>query len=579
MKANDAIILSDENDKIIDVNDRACGMFGYSREEFLRLTIRDLKTEEWKEQGFSNRMGWEIETYGNGSFETTDLRKDGTEIIVEITNTVVIEAGKRYVFSIVRDHTLQKKAELELKRSEAIKQSIMESSYGINIWAVDTRYRYIFFNDAHRKGMKEVWNADIQLGECLLDYVRDPEYREQVRHNYDKMVQGESNNSTDRLQASDGSYHYYENTGYPVYGESGEIIGATIYTTDITERVKLEKELKQTLALLQSIMNSPPDVIIMSVDRDYRYIFFNNAHKEAMLRVWGVEPRLGDRVLDLLSDPEYRERVKQGYDKVLAGGYISSIDEFNDKNGRKLYYQNISAPIYNQEGEITGITLFILDVTEQTNAEEAIRESLHEKEILLKEVHHRVKNNLQIISSMLNMQIDMSKNKNVRFELREGQNRINTMALIHDQLYQSENLGKIDMQGYIRNLVSFVVDSYRSSETVVQVEFDLVPIFLKLDQAIPLGLIINELVSNSMKYAFEGRKSGRIQVGMGRTADSCLRFVVRDDGLGLPADFEGDSLNTLGIQLITALSAQINGEFQLDSDEGVEAVILFHGED
>ena len=575
MRANDAIILYNGRDNIIDVNMKACELFGYSREEMLTLSLADLKKPDWSGKRRGGQVEWEVETYGDGSFETLDVRKGGTEIIVEVTNSSIIENGERYVFSIIRDRTEQKKAQQELMRSEAIKQSIMESTYGINIWAVDTRCRYIFFNDAHRKGMKEVWNADIQLGECLLNYISDPEYREQVRQNYDKLFQGESNHSTDRLQASDGSYHYYENTGYPVYGESGEIIGATFYTTDITERIELEKQLKQSLALLRSIMNAPPDVIILSVDRDYRYIFFNNAHREAMQKVWGAEPVMGQRVLDLLSDPEYRGRVRSAYDKVLAGGYISSIDEFSNANGNKLYYQNISAPIYNQDGEIIGLTLFILDVTEQTKAEEAIRESLHEKEILLKEVHHRVKNNLQIISSMLNMQIEMSRNQNVQFELREGQNRINTMALIHDQLYQSDNLAEIEIEDYIRSLVNYVIDTFRIHGASVNTEFRLSQMHLHLDQAIPLGLIINELVSNAMKYAFQDRESGTIVIGMEEHAGSRLVFSVQDDGAGLPEGFNPESLNTLGLQMIRALSQQLEGDFTLKTENGVRAEISF----
>ena len=554
-------------------------MFGYSREEMLKRPLSDLKPEGWKKQYSQGRINWELEQYGEQSFETVDVRKDGTELVVEVTNSHILEKDKKYTFSVVRDRTEPKKAQLELKRSEAIKQSIMDSTFGINIWAVDTKYCYTFFNKAHRKGMKEVWGADIEMGRCLLDYITDPAYREQVRSNYDSMFRGEANHSTDKLKTADGNYHYYENTGYPIYDDDGEVIGATFYTTDVTGRVELEKELKRTLALQESIMNSPPNVIIFSIDREYRYTFFNNAHKEAMRKIWGVEPCLGDNVLDLLPDREYKKAVQGGYDRVLDGGYISSIDELTDDKGNVRYFRNISAPVIDQKEDIIGLTLFILDVTEQKRAEEAMKESLHEKEILLKEVHHRVKNNLQIISSMLNMQIEMSKNRNVQFELREGQNRINTMALIHDQLYQSDNLAKIELEDYIRNLVSYVINTFRYYGANINTEFRLSHLHLHLDQAIPLGLIINELVSNAMKYAFAEKDEGTIIVSMEKNADSRLTFTVRDDGAGLPEGFEPDKLNTLGIQMIKALTQQLEGNFSIESDKGVRAVISFRTED
>lgn len=129
------------------------------------------------------------------------------------------------------------------------------------------------------------------------------------------------------------------------------------------------------------------------------------------------------------------------------------------------------------------------------------------------------------------MQVDMAEDIKVQFQLREGQNRINTMVLIHDQLYQSENLAKIEMEDYIRNLVSFVIDSYRKNETSVQTEFLLSPVTLNLDQAIPLGLIINELVSNSMKYAFKGRRAGKLRIALEKAEDSRLHFIIKDDGV------------------------------------------------
>ena len=205
---------------------------------------------------------------------------------------------------------------------------------------------------------------------------------------------------------------------------------------------------------------------------------------------------------------------------------------------------------------------------------ERIAVSLKEKEMLLKEIHHRVKNNLQIISSLLNLQSGRMHHPADVDLVRESQNRVYSMSLIHEQLYQSENLAEIDFQSYTEELVSFLSEIYLSAEDRVDITVRAEGIYLGVDKAIPCGLIVNELVSNSFKYAFPGRpKQGRIQLTM-NSGNSYL-LTVEDSGVGLGEKLEDLKGRGLGYQLVEALSEQMEGNLEIESDGGLRVTVTF----
>jgi PAS domain S-box-containing protein len=579
-RANDAIVLFNIDDKIIDVNESACRLFGYTREEFLDLTVSDLVPEESRIPG-AERIKNELHTHGRRPFETVDIKKDGTRFFAEITNTEVSFAEERYVFSVVRDISARKQLEAELRISEALEKSIIESPASINIWAIDREYRYTFFNNAHREAMHLFWDMEIEIGSSVLNYIKDPEYRDNVKKQYDRLLTGEEFSAIDELAGPEGEKQYFENIGSPIRDNAGVITGATIFTTDITERVRLEQELRDSVALQQSIINSPPDVLIHSIDRNYRYLFFNNAHKRAMEEVWGIGPNLGDNVLELITDPVYREDVRKHFDRALKGDNFCEIDNFIDTKGETKYFECISAPIKDTLGRITGITIFNIDITDRILAEEKIKESLKEKEILLKEIHHRVKNNLQVIISMLNLQISAGGDDTVKTVLSESQNRITSMAMIHEQLYQSESLARINMRDYLSSLVSFVVDSFTTGPSAVSIDLAISEVDLDIDTAIPVGLIVNELVSNSMKYAFKEEEEGALRLILESKDGRYYHLTVEDNGVGLPSNLKRGREGKLGLQMVAALAEQLGGIFTVNNgaqNRGVKASVTFLSE-
>jgi two-component sensor histidine kinase len=211
---------------------------------------------------------------------------------------------------------------------------------------------------------------------------------------------------------------------------------------------------------------------------------------------------------------------------------------------------------------------------ERKHTEEELKSSLNEKDVLLKETHHRVKNNMQIISSLLNLEMGYSDEDEAIDVLKESQNRIKSMALIHEKLCQSNDLNHIKISDYINTLVTDLFYSFNLSDEQIEMKMDLEDIYLKIETAIPCGILINELVSNSLKYAFPNGEKGEIFVSL-KSKDDGYELIVSDNGVGLPEELDYKNTESLGLQLVNNLAAQIDGRVELEKGHGTKFVINF----
>ena len=219
-------------------------------------------------------------------------------------------------------------------------------------------------------------------------------------------------------------------------------------------------------------------------------------------------------------------------------------------------------------------------LAEMREADEEIKRSLQEKEALLKEIHHRVKNNLQIIRSMLNLQLPYVKDKEAVALFKESRDRVYSMALIHEQLYQSASLARIDLAEYIRSLTANLYLSYGMNEQTIRPDISVDSLSFDADTLIPCALIINELVSNSLKHAFPDARAGNggkgeIRIALRRDGGNACVLSVGDNGIGLPRDFAVEKAESLGIKLVNVLARQLKGAIRLDRDDGTEFTIVF----
>ncbi len=227
------------------------------------------------------------------------------------------------------------------------------------------------------------------------------------------------------------------------------------------------------------------------------------------------------------------------------------------------------------QGVAQGLVGVTRDISQKKKAEAEINASLKEKEILLKEVHHRVKNNLQIISGLLNLQAQHITDPGAKEVYKESQNRVITMGLIHEELYQSKDLAQVDFAAYIQNLSSNLFASYGKEHGNVDLVLDAEHVDMIVDTAIPCGLIVNELISNSLKHAFPMEKAGEVRVNFHSTGGGVYQLSVADSGVGLPAGFDFSRTKSLGLQLVTVMTELLGGTIELNQDCGTKFTITF----
>jgi two-component sensor histidine kinase len=229
--------------------------------------------------------------------------------------------------------------------------------------------------------------------------------------------------------------------------------------------------------------------------------------------------------------------------------------------------------------EFAGITLMKWELErkekKRREAEEYLKKSLAEKEILLREVHHRVKNNMQIISSILRMQSRNIDDPRLKEVLQESQNRIHSMALIHENLYNNKTLSDIKFSSYIKSLSGNIARTYASQQANVSFDFQIDDAYLPMDIAIPCGLIINELISNSFKYAFADKSSGIISIHFKHIIDDQFQLIVSDNGIGIPDKIDITKTKSLGMKILQKLVQQIEGELKYDFSNGTKFTIIF----
>jgi PAS domain S-box-containing protein len=339
-------------------------------------------------------------------------------------------------------------------------------------------------------------------------------------------------------------------------------------------RKRAEEALRGSEEKYRSVYNNAPLGFVLW-DKDCRISEWNE-QAEATFG-WSHDEAVGRNFFDLIIPEQGRPHV-EGIVKDLMSGRIERhiIHDNIKKNGEPVWCEWNNAILRDNEGELVGVVSLALDITERKQAEEKIRAALKEKEVLLKEIHHRVKNNLQVVSSLLYLQSTRTDDPGAASALRESRNRVKSMALIHERLYQSPNLASVDMGKYTRNLVSDLRRSLGFEDSSVRLTLTIEDIPLGVTEAIPCGLIINELVSNALKHAFPTGKEGEITIQLQRGNTNQITLTVSDNGIGFPEHVDFRQSLSLGLTLINSLVEQLNGTIELDRRGGTTFTITFN---
>lgn len=342
-----------------------------------------------------------------------------------------------------------------------------------------------------------------------------------------------------------------------------------ILQQEIDDRKAAERELISAKEYTQYIINSSIDMII-ATDNEGDITEFNQAASNGF--GFFSTSIIGKSVVPLFANEEHSKEI------------ISTVYENGNWSGELLckraddsqFVGYLSASVIkSSEGKTIGLMGVLRDVTELKEAEEELKDSIHQKEVLLKEVHHRVKNNLQVISSILNLQRSYIDDPETLTIIHECQDRIKSMAFIHESLYQSVDLAQVNFAEYLQNLCTNLKYSYMSPDRNIDLDFDIEEISLSLDSAIPCGLIVNELVSNCFKYAFADQTEGKITISLEKDDNNNKALVVHDSGKGIPHDLDFKNTDSLGLQLVVTLVDQIDGEIEYEFASGSKFIINF----
>ncbi len=346
---------------------------------------------------------------------------------------------------------------------------------------------------------------------------------------------------------------------------TGEIIVSALH------RKEAEYAVRRSELQYRALIDTSPDTIaVLESGGAIRMI---NPHGVAMAGVKSAADLIGTNALELIAErdrPLFATlRADLRRQRIIKDVKVHLVR----RDGAEFPAEISAAYTTPPGGTSSGIIVIVRDVTERSNAEAQIRQSLQEKEVLLKEVHHRVKNNMQVISSLLSLQREHITDPAALVSFRDSQNRVRSMALVHEKLYRSESLASINFSEYVEDLLDSLKRSYMISDIDVAVETD--HLRLGVDTAIPCGLIINELVSNALKHAFKGRERGTVRVRIQRNGHGETSLCIEDDGNGLPDDFDWRQSSTLGMQLVTMLTEQIGGSLSVSVSGGTHFTITF----
>ena len=551
---------------------------GYSKEEIEnKKSWINIVTDDEKER---IRIYHELRSISPdkvpNKYETQLVNKEGYIRDIYVNIALIPYSTNRLISFL--DITSKKKSDIELQESKT-KIDIAMDMARLAYWEYDVEGDMFVFDDqfyglygTNVKNEGKTQMSPVEYAEKFIPQeessivvtelskaleTNDPNYFGKVEH-FIKKVDGEKSFVTVRY--------------WIVKDKNGKTIKVCGVNQDINERKNAEIALKESEKKYRDLTELLPQPVFES-DLTGNITFVNRIG----LPIFGYNQEDLDNGVNILHviAPEDRDRAKECTQKILNGEKLA-FGEFiaTKKDGTNFPIMVLSNAIIH-ENIITGMRGVVVDITAHKDAENKIKASLNDKEILLKEVHHRVKNNMQIISSLLNLQIQYIDVEDAIDVLKESQNRVKSMAMIHEKLYLSNDLTRINFVDYIESLVSNLFYSYNINNMNIKPLLEIDDINLNMETAIPCGLIISELVSNSLKYAFPNGQPGELLVSL-RSEDNYYKLIVRDNGVGLSEDLELDNAKTLGLKLVHILTGQIDGEITINRKPGTEFIINFN---
>ncbi len=575
---------------ITDANDIFLEMVGYTREDLKAGEINWSRITPQIYHAQDKRGIKELKATGmKKPCEREYIRKDGSHIPI-IIGAAKIDEEKGIAF--VLDITERKEVEKALKEAyQGLEEKIKERTAELEEAYNSLKESEESLSEAQRMAHIGNWDWNLVTGEVhwseelyrifgrnpqesgatydeLLNYIH-PKDREYVDNVIKKRLEGGRRGVDYRIITASGGEHTVHAESAIIFNLNKIPIRVKGIVQDITER----KEAEEKIQSLANIVESSNDAIITE-SLDGIITSWNKGAEQVYS--YSAEEILGKQI-SILEPGILFEETKRLADLVKQGEKIQQYETLRLKKDGTIINVSITlSPVFNVAGKLTAISVIYRDITKRKKAENALASIGIARQ---KEIHHRIKNNLQVISSLLDLQADKFDDPEVIEAFRESQNRVISMALIHEELYKGEETDTLDFSTYIRELSEKLFQTYRLGNANTSLKIDLEEnIFFDMDVSVPLGMIVNELLSNSFKYAFQGRKRGEIQIKLYRQENTgCGNteyvLIVSDDGVGIPEKMDIENPDTLGLQLVNALVDQLDGTIEIKRDKGTKFII------
>lgn len=472
------------------------------------------------------------------------------------------------VLGTVRDITDLRSTELALRESEEkFRLSFEDAPIGMALCDVEGN-----IVQANPVFCRLLGYSEAELQQMNIKSLSPPEDLHREYSYINRVIAGEASNYQidKRYICKDGSTIWTHLSAGAIRDRLGNIRYGLGMVENVTERREIEEQLKLRDRAIKASNNGI--VITDARQPDLPIIYVNPAFEQ--MTGYSAAEVLGQNCRFLQGSDRDQPNLNP-VRTALQQGTNCSVTLRNYRKDGSLFWNELNiSPIEDDSGNVTHFIGIQTDISDRVETQRQLETSLRQKNILLKEIHHRVKNNLQNVMSLLRLQAQSLDDRNLTQLLRESQNRIRAMAIVHEYLYDEDRVGKIDSADYVRSLVRHLYESYRSGANNIEIQQAIDPVQFDLSTAIPFGLLVTELLSNALKYAFPETREGQIWVRL-HYRDARIALDIRDNGVGLPVDFEIEDAETLGSQLILSLVNQLDGTLTLTNDGGANFEVVF----
>lgn len=563
----DVFYQTDIEGKIIEISPSIKRYSGFSKEELMGQPVENV----YMDPEDRPKMLKLILDNGEISDYELKLKNINGELVYASVNAHFLFDSNKQPIGIegsLRDITQKKITEKALEESEGRFRTIFENTGAATI--IFNKEGIITLANKEMTKLFKYSSEEIENKKKWAEFVYPDDLSKMVKyHNKREKKPASAPNSYEtRFVDRQGAVHDTKITVDKIPGTDDYVTSVL----DITDLKNAYRELESSETRFRSLFENNP-VPYQSLDMYGNYIDLNEQLSE--LLGYPREEILGKSFSDFWTS-EIVEDFPKKFDYLKNHGWVNNVEiNLVCKNGD---IKTVLLTGRTQKDPITGQFLrthcILYDISERKLMEDKLKKSLEEKDLLIKEIHHRVKNNLLVISSLLNLQSNLIKDKEAKNIFRESQSRAKSMAIIHERLYSSDDLKRIDFGDYIRTLSTELFYTYVLDPSTIQLNLNVEKIMIDINTAVPLGLIVNELVSNAMKYAFPDGKQGEIDISFNQIGNKYV-LIVKDDGVGIPADLDIKKVKSLGLQLVLSLTDQIDGVLKLNRENGTDFEITF----